>query len=161
MGDDLVPDFFTRVRKGDFFGWPWYYIGQHLDPHAPRGAPKQKVTVPDVLFTAHSVPLGMVFYTGDSFPSSYTGDAFIAMRGSTNRRVSSGFRVVRVPFQNGRPVGGYEDFVTGWLSDPRKHLVYGRPVGLALWTDGSLLVSDEAGHMVWRVRYSGAIQQKR
>ncbi|MES2464237.1 MAG: sorbosone dehydrogenase family protein [Armatimonadota bacterium] len=155
MGDDLVPDFLTKVRQGDFFGWPWYYIGRHLDPRAPQGAPKGKVAVPDVLFTAHSVPLGMLFYTGSNFPASYQGDAFVAMRGSTNRRISSGFRVVRVPFEKGRPVGGYEDFVTGWLSDPRKHLVYGRPVGLAQWTDGSLLVSDEAGHMIWRVRYRG------
>lgn len=156
MGDDLVPDFFTQVRKGDFFGWPWYYIGQHLDPRAPQGAPQRRVTVPDVLFTAHSVPLGMIFYTGNNFPSSYQGDVFIAMRGSTNRSLSSGYRVVRVPFRNGRPIGGYEDFVTGWLSNPRRHLVYGRPVGLAQWTDGSLLVSDEAGHMIWRVRYNGA-----
>lgn len=156
MGDDLVPDFFTQVRKGDFFGWPWYYIGQHLDPRAPKGAPQRRVTVPDVLFTAHSVPLGMIFYTGNNFPSSYQGDVFVAMRGSTNRSLSSGYRVVRVPFRNGRPIGGYEDFVTGWLSNPRQHLVYGRPVGLAQWTDGSLLVSDEAGHMIWRVRYNGA-----
>lgn len=155
MGDDLVPDFFTRVRKGDFFGWPWYYIGNHRDPRGPGGAPKRKVTIPSVLFTAHSVPLGAVFIRGENFPERYRGDVLVAMRGSTNRRQSSGFRVVRIPFRNGRPAGGYEDFVTGWLTNAKAHTTYGRPVGLAQMKDGSLLVSDEAGHMLWRVRYVG------
>ncbi|CAN5688112.1 sorbosone dehydrogenase family protein [soil metagenome] len=154
MGDDVVPEFFTRVRKGDFYGWPWYYIGDHLDPRAPKGAPKRKVNVPDVLFTAHSVPLGLVFYTGSNFPKGYQGDAFIAMRGSTNRSITSGVKIVRIRFKNGKTENRYEDFITGWLADAKAHTVYGRPVSLAQWTDGSLLVSDEIGHCIWRVRYT-------
>ena len=155
MGDDVPPEFFTQVRKGDFFGWPWFYMGGRRDPRAPSGAPKGTVAVPDVTLTAHSVPLGTVFYTGSNFPAEYRGDAFIALRGSTNRRASSGYEVVRVPFEEGRPSGKPEPFVTGWLADPYEHLVYGRPVGLAQWTDGSLLIGDEAGHMIWRVTYKG------
>ncbi len=154
MGDDVPPEFFTRVRRGDFYGYPWTYTGGKPDPRAPEGSPP-KSRMPDVLFTAHSVPLGMVFYTGKNFPARYRGDVFIAMRGSTNRTESVGYQVVRVPFRGGKPVGGYEPFVTGWLADAKQHTVYGRPVGLAVWTDGSLLVSDETAHKIWRVEYVG------
>lgn len=153
MGDEVVPEFLASVKKGDFFGYPWVYAGNIRDPKAPKGAPKKKAKMPEVLFTAHSVPLGLVFYTGKSFPAAYQGDAFVAMRGSTNRRISSGFKVVRVTFENGKPTPGYEDFVTGWLADPVQHLAYGRPVGLTQSADGSLLIADEAGHTVWRVSY--------
>ncbi|RYG45997.1 sorbosone dehydrogenase family protein [bacterium] len=153
MGDDVVPDFLSSIRKGDFFGWPWYYTGGYRDPRGPKGAPKRKSKLPDVLFTAHSVPLGLVFYNGENFPAAYRNDAFVAMRGSTIRRNSSGFKIVRVTFENGKPTPGYEDFVTGWLADPVKHLAYGRPVGLVQWTDGSLLVTDEPARMVWRISY--------
>jgi glucose/arabinose dehydrogenase len=154
MGDDLVPDYFTRVRKGQFFGWPWYYIGKHRDPKTSlRGAPKTPVTVPDNLFLAHSTPLGVLFYTGSMFPSEYRGDAIIAMRGATNRKHRSGYKIVRVRFKNGKLIPGYEDFITGWLPDPLKKEVYGRPVGLAQLPDGSLLIADEGGNCVWRVTY--------
>lgn len=155
MGNDVVPEFLTRVRRGDFFGWPWTYIGDHVDPRAPKGRPKRKATMPDVLFTAHSVPLGLVFATGTGFPEAYRGDAFVAMRGSTNRSVTSGVKIVRVHFDHGRAKNQVQDFVTGWLADAKAHTVYGRPVGLAQWTDGSLLVSDEVGHCIWRIRYAG------
>jgi glucose/arabinose dehydrogenase len=154
MGDDLVPDYFTRVRKGQFYGWPWYYIGQNRDPKTPlTGAPKPPVTVPDNLFLAHSTPLGVLFYTGAMFPAEYRGDAFIAMRGSTNRKRRSGYKIVRVRFKNGKLIPGYEDFITGWLPDPYSKGVYGRPVGLAQLRDGSLLIADEVGKCIWRVSY--------
>jgi glucose/arabinose dehydrogenase len=157
MGDDLVPDFVTRVRQGDFFGWPWFYIGSHRDPRVPLPkGPKLPVRVPDVLVTAHSIPLGLLFYTGTQFPPEYRGDAFVAMRGSTNRRLMVGYKVVRLRFEGGRLVPGYEDFATGWLPDPRQREVWGRPVGLAQWTDGSLLLTDEAAHKIWRIRYVGS-----
>ncbi|OJU64449.1 MAG: hypothetical protein BGO01_20275 [Armatimonadetes bacterium 55-13] len=154
MGDDVVPDYVTRVKDGDFFGWPWYYIGKNRDPKTPlKGAPSNPVRVPDVLVDAHSVPLGFLFYQGGMFPSEYRGDAFVAMRGSTNRRVRSGYKVVRIKFENGKLVPGFEDFVVGWAPDRTKRDVYGRPVGLAVWNDGSLLIADEGGHTIYRVSY--------
>jgi glucose/arabinose dehydrogenase len=155
LGDDLVPDYVTRVRDGQFYGWPWYYMGNHVDPRYRNRRPKRPVAVPDIPVTAHSVPLGLIFYTGRQFPAEYRGDAFVAMRGSTNRRVLSGYKVARIRFKNGRHVPGYEDFITGWAPNPRKRTVYGRPVGLVQAGDGSLLVSDEAGHRIWRVTYRG------
>lgn len=153
MGNDVVPEFFTQVRQGDFFGWPWAYSGGIRDPRvSAKGMPKKPVRKPDVEFTAHSVPLGALFYTGQMFPEAYRGDALIAMRGSRNRKPMSGYKVVRVRFQNGRP-SGVEDFITGWNPNPNSRRVYGRPVGLAQLPDGSVLVSDEAAHMVWRVTY--------
>jgi glucose/arabinose dehydrogenase len=154
MGDDLVPDYFTRVHKGQFYGWPWYYIGKHRDPKVPlKGAPKTPVTVPDNLFISHSTPLGVVFYTGSMFPFEYRGDAIIAMRGATNRRNRSGYKIVRVRFDKGKLIPGYEDFITGWMPNPRERGVYGRPVGLAQMLDGSLLIADESGGCIWRVTY--------
>lgn len=154
MGDDLVPDYFTRIREGQFYGWPWFYLGKHRDPKTPlTGAPKTPVTIPDNLFIAHSTPLGVMFYTGSMFPAEYRGDAFIAMRGATNRRHRSGYKIVRVRFDHGKLVPGYEDFITGWLPDPMKQEVYGRPVGVAQLPDGSMLVSDEGAGCIWRVTY--------
>jgi glucose/arabinose dehydrogenase len=154
LGDDLVPDFITRVEEGDDFGWPQFYIGNHPDPAYPD-APSRTVRVPDVLIQAHSVPLGLTFGDKTSFPPEYRDDMFFAMRGSTNRRVRSGYMVGRIRFENGKRIPGYEEFATGWVPDRRKELVYGRPVGLVVAKDGSLLISDEAGHRIWRVTYEG------
>lgn len=121
MGHDLVPEFVTRVNSGDFFGWPWWFIGKNRDPRVPlSSAPKKPVKVPDLLLTSHSVPLGFVFNTGAMFPAEYRGDAFVALRGSTNRPVRSGYKIVRMDFQEGRLKPGYIDFVTGWVPDRRK-----------------------------------------
>lgn len=155
MGDDLVPDFITSVEEGDFFGWPWYYIGKNRDPqHANKKAPTKPVKIPDVLTIAHSVPLGIHFYTGSMFPAEYKGDAFVAMRGSTNRRVRSGYEVARIRFKDGKLVPGYETFISGWTTDRKKREVYGRPVGLAQMADGSMLLTDEGAGLVYRITYS-------
>lgn len=154
MGDDLVPDFATRITQGEFYGWPWWYIGKHRDPRVPlTNAPKKNVAVPDVLFEAHSVPLNILFYRGTMFPQEYRDDALVAMRGSTNRRVRSGYKIVRIRFNLGRLEPGFEDFAVGWVPDRTKRDVYGRPVALAEWRDGSLLVADEAGHTIYRISY--------
>jgi glucose/arabinose dehydrogenase len=112
--------------------------------------------VPDVLFQAHSAALGLVFNTGKQFPKAYQNDAFVAFRGSWNRSEGTGYKVVRVPFDaQGKPKGYYEDFVTGWLSDPKGPTAWGRPVGLAIAQDGALLITDEPGGVIWRVSYKG------
>jgi len=154
MGDDLVPEFVTRLQKDDFYGWPWYFSGFHRDPRVPL--PKAKLPVPrrpDVLLTAHSVPLGIAFYDGTQFPEEYRGDLFVAMRGSRNRKVMSGYEVVRIRFKDGRAERRYETFVDGWCPDRSRRNVWGRPVGLAVWKDGSLLIADEGAGRVWRVGY--------
>jgi glucose/arabinose dehydrogenase len=155
MGDDLVPDFITQVKEGQFYGWPWYYIGKNRDPRIPtKGAPKTPVTIPDVLVTSHSVPLGMLFYTGSQFPEKYRGDLFVAMRGSTNRREMAGYQLIRIDFEKGVRKPGYSSFAEGWIPDRKSPNVYGRPVGLAQMQDGSMLVADEGAGMVWRISYS-------
>jgi glucose/arabinose dehydrogenase len=153
MGDNLVPDFFTRIKPGQYFGWPEFYIGNHPDPAFNKRKPAKPVTVPDVLFHAHSTPLGLIFYTGTMFPAQYRGDAFIGMRGSTNRQPRSGYMVARVEFQNGKPTPGYEEFVGGFIPDRMKGIVYGRPVGVAQLPDGSMLVADEGAGRIWRITY--------
>ena len=156
LGDDLVPDFLTRIERGDFFGWPYAYIGDNPQPDlaAPLGLLKS-TKVPDVLFRAHSSPLGLVFYEGGQFPDEYRGDAFVALHGSWNRSEPTGYMVVRVPFEDGRPLGWYESFLTGfWFEGSDKAGVFGRPAGLAVAADGSLLVADDAGRAVWRVSYA-------
>ena len=154
MGDDVVPDFIARIRDGQFYGWPWWFIGRHRDPKMPlKGAPRKPVSVPDLLFDAHSVPLGLCFYEGAMFPPEYRGDAFIAMRGSTNRRIRSGYKIVRLHFAGGRLDPAFEDFVVGWVPDRTKKEVYGRPVSVKVWTDGSLLIADEIGHRIYRVSH--------
>ena len=156
LGDDLPPDYVTRVRPGQFFGWPWYYLGAHEDPRLAGARPdlKDKVTVPDVLLQAHSAPVGMVVYDAPrgathAFPANYDGDLFVALHGSWNRAKRTGSKVVRIPMKNGVPIGGYEDFLTG-LNLP-DNTVWGRPSGVAVARDGSLLVIDDAGSRIWRV----------
>jgi glucose/arabinose dehydrogenase len=160
-GDELVPDYLTHVQPGGFYGWPYAYLGPHPDPDwgAKRPDMVAKAIAPDLLFHAHSAPLGLVFYEGAQFPASYRGDAFVALHGSWNAGAPTGYKVVRVPFRNGRPAGGYEDFVTGFWNGADKpgspaH-VWGRPAGLAVARDGSLLIADDAGKVVWRVWYAG------
>jgi glucose/arabinose dehydrogenase len=157
LGDDLVPDYFTAVKDGGFYGWPWFYIGRNQDPRHAGKRPDltDQIIVPDVLIQSHSAALGCVFYTGSQFPQEYRNDAFIAFHGSWNRTLRTGYKVVRVRFQNGRPAGGYEDFMTGFLVDARLRNVWGRPVGVAVARDGSLLVTDDGGHRIWRVAYGG------
>jgi glucose/arabinose dehydrogenase len=155
LGDDLVPDYSTRVREGAFYGWPWYYLGSHEDPRHAGERPDLagKVTVPDVLFQSHSASLTLAFYDATSgvaaFPREYLGDAFVAMHGSWNRSHRTGYKVVRVHLKDGVPTGDYEDFLTGFVVD--EDHVWGRPVGVAVAQDGALLVSDDASNTLWRV----------
>jgi len=158
LGDGLVPDYFTRIQAGDFFGWPYAYIGPHPDPNfgAKRPDLVAKAKIPDLLFQSHSAPLGFVFYEGDQFPKDYKGDAFVALHGSWNAAKPTGYKVVRIKFANGRPAGGYEDFLTGfWDGTSSPAQVWGRPAGLLVAKDGSLLVADDPGKTIWRVRYVG------
>jgi glucose/arabinose dehydrogenase len=161
LGDELVPDYLTHVQQGGFYGWPYSYLGQHPDPDFGNKRPDlvAKAIMPDLLFHAHSAPLGLVFYEGTQFPAAYKGDAFVALHGSWNSSVPTGYKVVRVPFQNGRPTGTYENFVTGFWDGASKPgspaRVLGRPAGLAVAKDGSLLIADDAGKVVWRVSYTG------
>jgi glucose/arabinose dehydrogenase len=152
LGDDLVPDFITRVREGAFYGWPWFYIGANEDPHhrGERRERKGNISVPDVLIQAHSASLQLVFYTGTQFPAEYHGDAFAAEHGSWNRAKRTGYKVIRVKTKDGVPTGEYQDFLTGFVVDDRA--VWGRPVGVAVARDGALLVSDDAGGTIWVIR---------
>jgi len=158
MGDNLPPDYATRVKTGGFYGWPWYYIGDHVDARLKPGRPDLagKVTVPDVLIQPHSAPLGMTFYEAASgaaaFPAAYRGDAFVTLHGSWNRKLRTGYKVVMMKMRGGAPTGEYEDFLTGFVIDEQK--VWGRPVGVAVAHDGALLVTDDGGGMVWRIAYS-------
>ncbi len=153
LGDDLVPDYITGVREGGFYGWPWYYLGKHQDPRHRGARPDlaDKVLTPDVLVQAHSAPLNLVFYEGDQFPEVYRGDAFVALHGSWNRAKRTGYKVVRVPLDQGKPRGVYEDFLTGFVTPEGN--VWGRPVGLTVARDGSLLVSEDGNNSIWRVTY--------
>jgi glucose/arabinose dehydrogenase len=153
LGDELVPDYLTSVREGAFYGWPYSYFGQNEDPRKKGQRPDLvgKAIKPDFALGSHVAPLGLVFYQGKSFPARYHGGAFIAMHGSWNRSNLVGYKVAFVPFQEGRPLGPIEDFLTGFTVGPRSSEVYGRPVGVAVWTDGSLLMSDDGAGKVWRV----------
>ncbi|HEY5105983.1 MAG TPA: PQQ-dependent sugar dehydrogenase [Caulobacteraceae bacterium] len=159
LGDDLPPDYATRVRQGAFYGWPWYYIGAHEDPRLKGQRPDLagKVAVPDVLFQAHSAPLGLTFYIARNgpaaFPAEYRGSAFVGLHGSWNRASRTGYKVVRLILKDGVPTGAYEDFLTGFVVD--KNGVWGRPVGVTVAHDGALLVTDDASNIVWRVAYDG------
>jgi len=158
LGDALPPDYFTRIRKDEFFGWPYAYTGPHPDPDYGAKRPDliARSRTPDVLFEAHSAPLGLVFYDASQFPAEYKGDAFVALHGSWNRSHPTGYKVVRVKFRNGRPQNAYEDFLTGfWDGGTSPAQVWGRPVGLAVARDGSLLIADDTGGAVWRVAYAG------
>lgn len=157
LGDDLPPDYLAHISQGDFFGWPYAYIGPHPDPDygAKRPDLVAKTKTPDILFQAHSAPLGLVFYEGAQFPADYKGDAFVALHGSWNSSKPTGYKVVRIRFKDGKPMGGYDNFLTGFrLDDTSPAQVWGRPVGLAVAKDGSLLVTDDAGKAIWRVSYT-------
>ena len=149
LGDDLPPDYVTRVQPGSFYGWPWYYIGAHEDPRSPGRRPDlaSAVTVPDVLIQPHSAPLGITLYDGAMFP--WRGDALVALHGSWNRGKRTGYKVVRMPMRDGVPTGEYQDVLTGFVRDDGN--VWGRPVGVAVMRDGSVLVSEDGNDTIWRV----------
>ncbi len=155
LGEDLVPDYVTHLEDGGFYGFPYAYLGQHEDPRRKGERPDlvAKAIVPDVLLQSHSAPLGMAFYTGSAFPAEYKGDAFLALHGSWNRKLRTGYKVVRVTFNDGKPTGGYEDFITGWSLGEAQPQVWGRPVAIVVHSDGSLLISDDAHNQIWRVTY--------
>jgi glucose/arabinose dehydrogenase len=160
LGDNLPPDYVTRVREGGFYGWPWYYIGSHEDPRRKGERPDlaTRPIVPDVLIQPHSAPLGMTFYTADrgpaAFPAEYRGDAFVALHGSWNRGLRTGYKLVRVKLRNGVPTGEYQDFLTGFVVNADS--VWGRPVGVAVARDGALLMTDDGGDVLWRIAYAPA-----
>lgn len=159
LGNNLVPDYVTRVKEGGYYGWPWYYLGDNAEPRLPaRPDLKGKATVPDVLFQSHSAALQTTFYPvtiagAGAFPAEYRGDAFVALHGSWNRAPRTGYKVVRVKLDNGVPVGEYQDFLTGFVIDQDK--VWGRPVGVTVMKDGALLVSEDGNDTIWRVAYTG------
>ena len=154
IGDNLPPDYITHVQEDGFYGWPWYYIGGNEDPRLKGKHPelKDKVIVPDVLVEPHNASLEMTFYEGQQFPSDYHGDIFAAEHGSWNRRIRTGYEVIAVPVRNGRATGEYEDFLTGFVTSDGK--VWGRPVGVAVAQDGSLMVTDDGSESLWRVSYA-------
>jgi glucose/arabinose dehydrogenase/cytochrome c2 len=159
LGDDLVPDYITRIREGGYYGWPWYYLGNHEDPRHAGERPDLagKAIVPDVLLQAHSASLEMTFYTATNgaaaFPADYHGDVFAAEHGSWNRTLRTGYKVVRARLNHGVPTGEYEDFLTGFVVDDRS--VWGRPVGVAVAHDGALLVTEDGNGTLWRISYAG------
>lgn len=155
LGDNLPPDYATAVHEGGFYGWPWYYIGNHPDPRHPGARPDLagRVTTPDVLLTPHGAPVSLVFYDGPQFPVAYRGDAFVALHGSWNRAQKTGYKVVRLKFRDGKPTGAFEDFLVGFVLDARR--VSGRPSALAVAPDGALLVGDDGAGAVWRVSFAG------
>ena len=159
LGDDLPPDYITRVREGGFYGWPWYYIGAHEDPRHIGARPdlKNETIVPDILIQPHSASLQMMFYTGEQFPAEYKGNVFAAEHGSWNRAKRTGYKIIRGIVKDGVPSGAYEDFVTGFVIDDAR--VWGRPVGIAQAKDGSLLFSDDGNGAIWRVSYVGLASQ--
>ncbi len=158
LGDGLVPDYLVRLRDGGFYGWPYSYLGDHPQPGFADMRPDlaKRAIVPDLLFRSHSAPLGLVFYDGNQFPAEYRGDAFVALHGSWNSAQPTGYMLVRVHFAAGDPGKSYQVFATGFrLGGESTAKVWGRPVGLAVAKDGSLLVADDAGQTVWRISYQG------
>jgi glucose/arabinose dehydrogenase len=160
LGDDLPPDYATRVKEGAFYGWPWYYIGNHEDPRLKGERPDlaDKVTIPDVLIQPHSAPLQIAFYSGQQFPADYRGTAFVTLHGSWNRANRTGYKVVRAIVKDGQPTGEYEDFMTGLVT--AGGAVWGRPVGVATTHDGSLLIGEDGNGMIWRVTWQGEASAK-
>ncbi len=152
LGDELVPDYLTSIKPGGFYGWPYSYYGNHPDPRMKGERPDlvAKAIVPDVSLGAHTASLGLVFYDKNAFPSKYKNGVFIGQHGSWNRSIFAGYKVAFVPFVNGKPQKP-EDFLTGFIADENKNTVYGRPVGVAVTNDGSLLVADDAGNTIWKV----------
>ncbi|HVX67798.1 MAG TPA: sorbosone dehydrogenase family protein [Bryobacteraceae bacterium] len=155
LGDNLVPDYITHVEPGGFYGWPWFYMGGRQDPRHKGKHPelRGKVIVPDVLLQPHNASLQMTFYDGRQFPSQYQGDIFAAEHGSWNKTIRTGYEVIRVPMKQGRATGEYEDFLTGFVTPSGE--VWGRPVGVAVASDGALIVTDDGSDSVWRVSYQG------
>jgi glucose/arabinose dehydrogenase len=171
IGDDLVPDYLTRIRAGEFYGWPYAYLtpnqldprrtGSQVQPGNERRSERPDLAAqtktPDVLFQAHSAALGLQFYYREAFPEKYRNGAFVAFRGSWNRHAGTGYKIVFVPFNpQGRPLGYYEDFVAGFLLDPSRPTTWGRPVGLLVLPDGSLLFTEEANNRIYRIQYRGS-----
>lgn len=162
LGDDLVPDYLTRIRQGEFYGWPYAYLTPNLiDPRQSRSGQSKRpdlvaqTQTPDILFQSHSAALGLQFYDGQTFPEKYRNGAFVAFRGSWNRNQGTGYKIVFVPFNaNGQPQGYYEDFLTGFLLDPTGPITWGRPVGLLVLPDGSLLFTEEANNRIYRIKYN-------
>jgi glucose/arabinose dehydrogenase len=160
LGNNLVPDYVTRVKPGGYYGWPWYYMGDHEDPRLKGERPDLagKITNPDVPLQAHSAALQLIFYpkgqTGPAaFPAEYRGDVFVTLHGSWNRAPRTGYKIVRLKLKDGVPTGAYEDFVTGFVIDDQK--VWARPVGVTVAPDGALLVSDDGNGTIWRIAYTG------
>jgi glucose/arabinose dehydrogenase len=155
LGDNLVPDYITHVQEGGFYGWPWYYLGPNQDPRHEGKHPelKDKVIVPDVLLQSHMASLDLTFYDGDDFPEAYDHDGFAAEHGSWNRARRVGYKVIRVPMKNGKATGEFEDFLVGFVT--KEGNVWGRPVGVAVAKDGSLMVTDDGSGTIWRVAYTG------
>ena len=151
LGPNLVPDYMTSVRDGGFYGWPYSYYGQNIDPRVMPQRPDlvAKAIAPDYSLSSHVAPLGMAFYTADNLPAEYRGGAFVGEHGSWNRHAFNGYKVVFVPFQNGKPSGNPQDIVTGFLQGEDQ--AHGRPVGLAVDRSGGLLIADDVGNTVWRV----------
>lgn len=158
LGEDLVPDYATRVEEGAFYGWPYSYIGSNPMPGYADRRPDlvKSAVVPDVLFQSHSAALGMDFYTAEQFPAHFRGGAFVAFHGSWNRKERTGYKVVYMPFDGkGRALGYYEDVITGWEDTPSSKTVWGRPVGVLVDSDGSLLITDDGNDLLWRMSYVG------
>ena len=155
LGDDLVPDYVSRVREGAFYGWPWFYIGANEDPRHPGERPdlRDQIAVPDVVVQSHSASMQLTFYDAAQFPSEYRGTIFAAEHGSWNRSRRTGYKVIQLVLQNGVPTGEYVDFMTGFVLNERS--VWARPVGVAVARDGSLLVSEDGNGAMWRVWYEG------
>jgi glucose/arabinose dehydrogenase len=152
LGDDLVPDYITRVRKDGFYGWPWFYLGGNQDPRHPGKHPelKEKVIVPDVLIQSHSASLNLMFHPGKGLPADYANNAFACLHGSWNRTRRTGYKVIRVSTENGKASGEYIDFLTGFVTPEGN--VWGRPVGITVAKDGAILISDDSGNCIWSVR---------
>jgi len=153
LGDDLVPDYLTSVKENAFYGWPYAYFGQHEDVRVKEMKPElvKKTLVPDFPLGSHTASLGLAFYTGNSFPEKYKNGAFIVQHGSWNRKIISGYCVIFVPFKDGKPAGKSENFLTGFIVDPQKDIVRGRPVGVIVMPNGDLLITDDKTNTIWRV----------
>lgn len=160
LGDNLVPDFLTSVREGGFYGWPYSYFGKNLDPRIKpedqKAALVNRAIVPDLPLDAHSSSMGLVFYEGNALPEKYRHGAFVTQHGSWNRSEFTGYRVRYVPFNKGKLAGPPEDFVTGFIADPEKGEVYGRPVAMAITREGNLLLTDDASDTIWFIRRTSA-----